>query len=155
MEIGFNAGHSAELFLSTNANADVVSFDIGVHSYVNAGKQFLDDVYPGRHTLVLGNSLMSVPHYSRRGETFDVIFIDGGHDYSIAKKDIENCMKLAHQNTIVIMDDTITSTPEWTRQWNHGPTRAWLEAQSEGIVVQTGSADFEAGRGQSWGRYVL
>jgi predicted O-methyltransferase YrrM len=28
MEIGFNAGHSADLFLRTNPDAQVVSFDI-------------------------------------------------------------------------------------------------------------------------------
>ena len=41
MEIGFNAGHSAELFLSSNKNINLVSFDIGLHEYLKLGKQFI------------------------------------------------------------------------------------------------------------------
>ena len=57
MEIGFNAGHSAELFLSSNKNINLVSFDIGYHNYVQLGKQFIDKTYPDRHKLIIGNSL--------------------------------------------------------------------------------------------------
>tara|TARA_A100001015_G_scaffold294076_1_gene371435 strand:- start:10385 stop:10522 length:138 start_codon:yes stop_codon:yes gene_type:complete len=32
MEIGFNEGHSAETFLSTNKNIKLVSFDIEEHN---------------------------------------------------------------------------------------------------------------------------
>ena len=31
LEIGFNAGHSANLFLNTNTKCNVLSFDIGEH----------------------------------------------------------------------------------------------------------------------------
>ena len=41
MEIGFNAGHSAELFLYSNKNINLVSFDIGYYGYVNLGKEFI------------------------------------------------------------------------------------------------------------------
>jgi hypothetical protein len=45
MEIGFNGEHSAELFLSSNPNAEVVSFDIGHHDYLKHGKAFIDNKY--------------------------------------------------------------------------------------------------------------
>ena len=63
MEIGFNAGHSAELFLSSNKNINLVSFDIGKHKYVNLGKEFIDKTYPNRHTLIIGDSLSTVSEY--------------------------------------------------------------------------------------------
>lgn len=153
MEIGFNAGHSAELFLSSNKNINLVSFDIGFHEYLKLGKQFIDKTYPGRHTLIIGNSLDTVPEYFRKeNKKFDLIFIDGGHTYDIAKGDILNCKNLAHDKTIVVMDDTINNN-DWVLHWNVGPNHAWKEAKDSNIIKEIGSIDFSPGRGQSWGYY--
>jgi len=154
MEIGFNGGHSAELFLSSNPEVELVSFDIGHHDYLKRGKEFIDNTYPNRHTLIIGNSLQSVPDYSKTANPFDVIFIDGGHDYPIAYGDIVNCKSLAHTDTIVIMDDTIRNK-NWLRGWNYGPNRAWTDSITNKVVEEIGSEDCEPGRGHSWGRYLL
>tara|TARA_A100001015_G_C14913054_1_gene681261 strand:- start:360 stop:953 length:594 start_codon:yes stop_codon:yes gene_type:complete len=155
MEIGFNAGHSAELFLSSNKNINLVSFDIGHHEYVNLGKEFIDKTYPNRHTLIIGDSLSTVPEYFKKeNKKFDLIFIDGGHDYNIAKGDILNCKNLAHDKTIVVIDDTINNE-NWIARWNIGPNRAWKEAKNWNIINEIGSTDFSRGRGQSWGYYNL
>ena len=154
MEIGFNGGHSAELFLSSNPNVELVSFDIGHHDYLKHGKEFIDNKFPNRHTLIIGNSLQSVPEYSNTEKPFDVIFIDGGHDYPIAYGDILNCKNLAHTDTIVIMDDTIKNQ-NWLRGWNYGPNRAWADCITNKIIEEIGSEDYEPGRGHSWGRYLL
>ena len=54
-----------------------------------AGKEFIDKNYPDRHTLIIGNSLNTVPEYFKKeNKKFDLIFIDGGHDYDIAKYDL-------------------------------------------------------------------
>ena len=63
MEIGFNAGHSAELFLKNNPELTLTSFDIGDHNYVLRGKQYIDKMFPGRHTLIIGDSTVSVPKF--------------------------------------------------------------------------------------------
>lgn len=155
MEIGFNAGHSAETFLSSNKNIKLVSFDIGYHHYVKLGKEFIDNNYPNRHELILGNSLDSIPEYINKNnnKTFDLIFIDGGHDYNTAKKDLLNCKKLSHKNTIVIMDDTMNNK-EWVNYWNVGPNQAWTEAIEYNFVTGLGSKDFSQSHGLSWGKYV-
>ena len=155
MEIGFNAGHSAEVFLKNNPTLSLLSFDLGDHDYVIPAKQYIDVTYPGRHSLHLGDSLETVPKYIAKnpGATFDVIFIDGGHDYSIAAGDLENCRALANENTVVVVDDTIY-TAGWAGNWNVGPTRAWLECLKGRSIEQVGSADYTPGRGMSWGRYV-
>lgn len=154
MEIGFNAGHSAEVFLKNNPTLSLTSFDLGAHQYVLPAKEYIDATYPGRHTLYLGDSLETVPKFAREnpGTTFDVIFIDGGHDYHIAKGDLENCRKLAHKDTLIIMDDTMR-TRDWFGEWNIGPTKAWVGALMSEVLQQANSVDYIPGRGMSWGGY--
>lgn len=151
LEIGFNAGHSAELFLK-HSSVNVVSFDIGTHAYVAVGKQFLDSTYPERHQLVLGNSTATIPEY--QGEAFDLIFVDGGHDYATAIADLRNCQPLAHNNTIVLIDDVVlTGRQSDGAGWTVGPTRAWKEMTAQGHIEQLGANFYSKGRGMAWGRY--
>jgi len=155
MEIGFNAGHSADLFLKNNNNLQLVSFDLGQHKSVQTGKTYIDANYPNRHTLILGNSLVTIPEFIKKNDVkFDLIFIDGGHDYNVAINDLYNCKNLAHSNTIVIMDDTVIKK-ESVRFYNIGPMKAWSEAKSKNIVHELGSEEYEYGRGQSWGKYII
>jgi len=148
LEIGFNAGHSSNLFLK-NSNSTVVSFDINDHTYTKYAKIYIDHIYPDRHTLVIGDSTKTIPEYP--DSKFDIIFIDGGHTYDIAKQDLENCKRFAHSDTIVIMDDTIYNR-HWVQEWNIGPTKAWIESD---LIIPIGKIDYYHGRGMSWGKYKL
>lgn len=155
MEIGFNAGHSAEIFLSTNPSISLTSFDLGSHDYVQIGKEFIDKTYPNRHTLILGDSKQTVPNFIKDfpDKKFDLIFIDGGHEYETAKQDIMNCKMLAHKDTIVVMDDTIFFNPSFVVGWNIGPNQAWNEAISNSHILLQGHEEYQWGRGNSWGKY--
>ena len=130
-EIGFNAGFSSYAFLS--ADTHVVSFDLGKHAATKKAKKLIDKKFPNRHTLIYGDSRSTVPEFKKRNPDlyFDLVFIDGGHDYEIAKADLLNMRPLCTENTVVIMDDLLP----W-RRWGKGPTRAWTEAIREGIVRQ-------------------
>jgi predicted O-methyltransferase YrrM len=132
-EIGFNAGFSSLAFLSAGPDVQVVSFDIGCHEVVGPAKEFVDTQFPGRHELIIGDSAWSVPRYriQHPATSFDIVFIDGGHDYEEAREDISNMKALSHPGTSVVVDDL---TP-WL-WWGEGPTRAWTEAISQGIIVQ-------------------
>lgn len=132
-EIGFNAGFSTQVFLTANPQARVVSFDLVEHGYTKVAKEIVDKRFPGRHTLIAGDSTKTVPEFVRQNPDvrFDLFFIDGGHDYEVAKADIMNVMRLCTADTAVVIDDL---TP-WLA-WGEGPTRAWNEAISDGIVRQ-------------------
>ena len=109
LRIGFNAGHSSYVFLGARPDITVVSFDLGEHAFVAKAKAFMDGKFPGRHTLVLGDSRETIPRYSaeHRSATFDLIFIDGDHDhdYDVAVADLLNCRAMARPSGLVVMDD--------------------------------------------------
>jgi len=156
MEIGFNAGHSAEIFLKHNPSATLLSFDLGLHRYIGLAKRYIDITYPGRHKLIIGDSTEMIPHFieNNTDTKFDIIFIDGGHQYEIAKQDLDNCFKLAHKDTIVILDDTIF-TRGWEQEYTIGPTQTWTEHLLENTIIELESKDYCFGRGMSWGKYTM
>jgi len=156
MEIGFNAGHSADVFLKNHKDLTLSSFDLGLYKYVPFAKEYIDTTYPNRHKLILGDSRITIPIYlqNNKDTKFDIIFIDGGHDYEIAKDDMENCFYLAHKDTIVIMDDTIF-TEGWEQPYTIGPTRTWTEHLQQKKIIEINRIDYWRGRGMSWGKYAF
>lgn len=157
MEIGFNAGNSSELFLE-NSNAYIYSFDIGdhFHSYLKYSKMYINNKFPNRHTLVFGDSRESINNFYNNNSNikFDIIFIDGGHDYEIAISDLLNCKKLSHNQTIIIMDDIVKDI-NMSAGYTLGPTKAWNDCLSKNIITETSYHFFEKGRGMCVGNYVF
>jgi predicted O-methyltransferase YrrM len=153
LEIGFNAGHSSDTFLKSNDNVSVTSFDLGHHNYVIYGKSYIDQKYPERHLLIIGDSTETLPAVIKTTDTkYDVIFIDGGHTYEIAYSDLINCKHLAHKDTIVIMDDVTNAGNE---SYNKGPSKAWKDCIAQNIVVESDHFEFNQWRGMSTGKYLL
>ncbi len=108
MEIGFNAGHSSEVFLSSSNCQKLVSFDINSHPYTRVGVEFMKKKFGDRFEFVEGDSRTQVPKYAvTHHEKFDLIFIDGGHTFECCTADIRNCQSLAHKNTLLWIDDYI------------------------------------------------
>jgi hypothetical protein len=109
-----------------------VSFDVGHHDVVGHAKDFIDQRYPGRHELVLGDSKLTLPLYRERHPEvrFDLIFIDGGHDLETVRSDIANFGSMGRPGTAVVVDDLMP----WYR-FGTGPTRAWDEAVAQGRLI--------------------
>ena len=103
------------------------------------GKDFIDNKYPNRHELILGNSIKTLPEYIKNYKKFDLIFMME-HDYDVCKSDLINCKELAHKDTIVVLDDTRNSGS--ICGWNIGPNKCWKEAKEWNIVKELGSEDF-------------
>ena len=168
LEIGFNSGHSSTSLLSASApGSQVVSFDLGEHYYVDHAKTFVDSHFPGRHTLIKGNSVETVAKYAADNKgnnnnnnnvAFDLMFIDGGHYDDIPLRDCINCMGLAHENTIMIIDDIVITNRARIQRWNKSPNYAWYMMCESGYVEPVGRKEFvedrpNDGRGFAWGRF--
>lgn len=55
--------------------------------------------------LIQGNTLETLPAFVRSSETFDFIFIDGGHHVETIRSDWQSVSKLMHHGSVVIFDD--------------------------------------------------
>ncbi|PRI13406.1 hypothetical protein B2J96_21760 [Mycobacterium shigaense] len=132
-EIGFNVGFSSYAFLLAHPETKVISFDLGGHRGTKFAKKLIDKRFPGRHTLIYGDSTKVVPEFAAKNPElrFDLFFIDGGHEYEVAKTDILNVKPLCTEKTVVVMDDL---TP-WLN-WGKGPAQAWTDAIQKGIIRQ-------------------
>jgi predicted O-methyltransferase YrrM len=132
-EIGFNAGFSSHALLEAHPDVRVISFDLCQHRSATTAKEIIDRRFPGRHTLICGDSRSSVPALKASSPAlqFDLVFIDGGHTYEVAKADLLNMKELSSEKTAVIMDDLVP----WLG-YGKGPTRAWKDAIHEGVLHQ-------------------
>ena len=132
-EIGFNTGLSSRAFLNAHPDVRVTSFDLG-QPWVETAKTLIDKQFPGRHTLICGDSRNTVPEYKASNPTtkFDLVFIDGGHSYEVAKADLLNMRELSSNKTALIVDDLV---PWFT--YGAGPAKAWNDAIEEGVLRQS------------------
>ena len=109
LEIGFNLGNSALLFLLSNSKSKIICFDICIHKYVKLCFNYLDELFPNRLQLIEGDSTNTVPlFYEKKYDNyFDIIHIDGGHYEHIARQDFLNTYPMAKK--LIIFDDDCIS----------------------------------------------
>ena len=127
-ETGFGVGRSAWAFLEGNPTCTVTSFDLmesdnntGTHvdqaDAIRAAAALIERRFPKRLKLIEGDSKVTVPENQ---DDWDLVFIDGGHDYETAMADLKN---FASPGRTVVMDDTVDN-----QTWAEGCLRAWNEA---------------------------
>lgn len=75
----------------------------------------------GVKNIKLHNQLFSQFFESRNNEKFDIILIDGDHNYQSTMNYIRHCLSALNENGIIIMDDI---------HWSKEMYKAWLEIQS-------------------------
>jgi hypothetical protein len=106
LEIGFNAGHSALLALTMNPQLVYMGLDLGSHSYTKPCFEYLESAFPGRVTMLLGDSRDTLPRltHTHKGR-FDLFHIDGGHGVNVAESDICNMLHIARPGDTILFDD--------------------------------------------------
>ena len=128
IQTGFNAGHSAFAFADLGADS-VTSFDINEHAYVQSAHEYLVGRFPATDfKLVTGDSTKTLPAYQDETK-YDIAFVDGGHSPEVAYSDLVSMQRLLKPGSYVVMDDYGDTKP-----WQIGPTSAFNQAASEGII---------------------
>jgi predicted O-methyltransferase YrrM len=130
VEIGFNLGVSAAAFLAARPDIHVLSVDIGAHTYVLAGKRNIDAHFPGRHTLVIGDSTTTVPflHTFFGQKKVDLFMVDGYHVEPTPRIDLSNALAWCGPESYIIVDDVCEA---WG---NEGVNQALRDAIAAGSV---------------------
>lgn len=147
LEIGFNAGHSSALLAECFPDAEIVSVDLNAHSYVVPAFELVKTFSSVNRTLFKGDSREVLPTLPG---VFDLILIDGGHSAPVPGDDLRNCKKLAHENTIVFMDDISDAFAHWDT------VTAWNEVIANKSVVELGRRMTANGHlGYTYGKYLF
>ena len=109
LEVGIDRGTSLipiVVFLArTRAAFAVVGVDVKVQESLTLVLANLD-LQQGQDTMcVQANSLEVLPKLVERGAKFDVIMIDGDHNYHTVSHELEHVASLAHPQTLIVIDD--------------------------------------------------
>ena len=162
----WGVGHSANTFLKNGRFCNVTSFDLSEHTGTKYGKEYIDQRFPNRHTLIIGDSKKTVPEFAEKTDIkFDFILIDGDHSRKGQIADILNCKKVANSNTIVVVDDVVQNYRFRRVSWCRGAYQAWSQMKKENVVTELGCCDANhvnyTRRGATWkqgfvwGKYVF
>lgn len=83
LEIGLNAGHSAEVFFNGLPNLiNFYSFDLNIHDYTKIAVDYFNHTYPQAFHFIPGDSRATIKKL-RLDNQIDLIYIDGNQLNSI------------------------------------------------------------------------
>lgn len=102
LEFGIYKGAGWNLLKANNFNGRYLGIDVKVPEIIkSSGAEFRE----------CDSKSIKVIDICKNGETFDFIFIDGGHDYDTVKSDTELALKVLSPKGLIIWDDYKPSDP--------------------------------------------
>tara|TARA_B100000035_G_C20940890_1_gene527488 strand:- start:73 stop:711 length:639 start_codon:yes stop_codon:yes gene_type:complete len=108
LEVGFNGGHSVVLYLYSNPDIKIKSYDICRHKYTEKCANYVKEQNLYNFELIKGDSRETLKS-NKNKEIFELIHLDGGHGVDLVQNDLINSKKFADKDTILIMDDSYHS----------------------------------------------
>ena len=106
LEVGFNAGHSALLILSSNPNVKYTAIDIMQHDYTIECYDCLKTIFKDRIELIKGDATVKLPELLANNSEYDGYIIDGNHTFGFAYNDVYNIINYAKNGSVICVDDT-------------------------------------------------
>lgn len=164
-EIGFAAGHSTIIYLESNPNIKVYSFDdFGKPHIANYSLNYITARYPGRLLLTKGDSTQTVPQFARQNPHIkcDLISVDGAHDGQYPWKDLVNMRKMAASRNVVLADDylEVKDLPHPNVKYFKAVNDAWQKAGEVEMIrtieTKASKSVFRGyGKGWAYGTYII
>ena len=113
-EIGFNAGHSALLFLlgCKNKNIKFTIFDVLWHNYTMPTFEYMKEKFKDVDwEFIKGDSTKEMSKWIIKNKdklrSYDLVHVDGGHEEKHIKADMNNAHLLVKVGGLIIIDDTM------------------------------------------------
>lgn len=113
LEIGFNTGYSATMFLELLNLNKFYSIDIGIHNHVEPLYKKFKDIYKDKFDYLIENSL-NIRNTYLNNINYDLIFIDGSHSFELALNDLLFCIEPI-KTKYILLDDTGGASPGVTK----------------------------------------
>ena len=104
LEIGFNTGYSATLFLELLDLDKFYSIDIGTHEHVRPLYTKFKKMYKDKFNCIIDDSL-NIRKTFLNDIQYDLIFIDGCHSFELALNDFLFCIE-PPKTKYILLDDT-------------------------------------------------
>lgn len=109
LEVGVDRGVSfltLAMFLArTRPEFMVIGVDILVQDAVSITLQHLDLQPKQLAYLISGNSLQVLPGMVNQNMKFDVVLLDGDHNYYTISSELKHLEKLVYDHSIIVVDD--------------------------------------------------
>ena len=124
LEIGFNIGHSASMWLEFDADkkSTLTSVDIGIHKDTEKAAAAVKNLHKDRFSFILSDS--KKVKRQLKDKLFDLAFIDGDHSDIGVNSDIRLCIDL--QIPLLLFDD----------YWTEGNTNAIRKVCSQFVEMK-------------------
>jgi predicted O-methyltransferase YrrM len=141
LEIGFHAGFTNTILKKIFNFQEIVAIDI-IEGPVSSSA-FRANLRFKNLTLICNDSTSQYSiNNARKLGPFDLIFIDGNHDYEIAKKDFENYKEMISDNGVIILHDIKSKVHEGIpRLWNEITSKNEYEIDTvynDDVIMKTG-----------------
>ena len=134
LEIGFNAGHSACMWLTRSPNVKLTSIDISTCESTNAGAKYVSETFGDRFNFICHDS--RTVYEKIKDQQFDLVIVDGGHSEEDCYSDLQLAKKLGAKYIVVddvmrveavknavnrfIMEGEIIGVKMWAVAWGVG-----------------------------------
>ena len=105
-ELGFNAGHSALIFLEGSPKTTkVYSFDLGDTLWSKRNSEYITKEYGDRFTYIKGDSVTTLGHPTYSKLSCDILLIDGSKDGYHRRQDILLFRNISHPGSFLFLDE--------------------------------------------------
>ncbi len=155
--LGFNAGHNTFMWFAADPHLHVYSFDLGEHKYTQPMAEHLQEMFPGRLNITLGDSRKTLPQLYKMNPQIkcDLVVIDGGHKGDVPMRDFENFYPMvdALSEHLILLDDWPSkSFPNIDKMWKNvtrsGRARTIAQCNRGGRTIR------KIQRGLTFGMYA-
>jgi predicted O-methyltransferase YrrM len=127
LELGTAVGVSTVYLKKSIPHSRMVTIE-GCEALANRAKRVLKELHVYNTEVVVGTFDTVLPQVLKTFDKLDMVYFDGNHRKEPTLKYFEQCLPLAHEDSVFIFDDI---------HWSQGMEQAWKTIQNDERVTLT------------------